>query len=220
MKRFLAVMLSLFSILSLSSEAIAGRWVQKEIYWSKAGSNPASGAVMPHDTAFAPSPFKTSGGIDTTGKFTLRDADVWRTAHAAAVTTVDTVIAGFLLIAQDSTGAVRPTVTAVTVEIDGRIGGLRYSASDTLSVGWVQVDSLACTFVNNFPYNQVISIPIRTLNGLGGTQPGGNGPENFLSMPHRIMAFEDLRARITSVTGIMSGNLRAFIRYWDSDSQD
>lgn len=221
MKRFVVILFALLSLI-VPLTAHAGQWVQKEIFWAKGGGNPANGIVSVHDTAFAPLPFKTSGGIDTTGRFTLKNADVWRNGHAGAATTVDTCTVGYLLFQQDSTAATLSTVSSVTIEIDGRTGGFRGATTDAASSYWTQVDSTVCTFVANgatsSTYNAVLSCPIRAIFGLGGFGMGSNGPETSLNFNYRIMAFEDLRARITSQTGVLSGNLRAFIRYWDNDA--
>lgn len=219
-RRFAVLLLAILSLVPLTAHA--GQWVQKEIFWSKGGGIPSSGAVAVHDTAYAPLPFKSSGGIDTTGKFTLKNADIWRTGHGGAATTVDTTTAAFLIIQQDSAGAVLGTVSSVTVEIDGRAGGFNGPATkDLASLFWTQVDSTVCTFVANGStasvYNAVLSIPIRAISGLGGFGMGSNGPETSLNFNYRIMAFEDLRVRLTSQTGVFSGSLRAFIRYWDND---
>lgn len=222
MKRFVVPIITLFAFLFMSGSASAGHWVQKEIFWSKGGGNPANGSVSVHDTSFATVPFKTSGGIDTTGKFTLKDADVWRSAHAGAATTVDTVTIAYLVIQQDSTGATLPTVSSLTYKIDGRAGGFRGPATtDIAPTFWTQLDSTVCTFVANgatsSTYNTILTLPIRAVYGLGGFGMGSNGPETSLNFNYRIMAFEDLRVRFTTQVGVISGSLRAFIRYWDSD---
>lgn len=218
MKRFAVAFLAVLSLI-VPLTAHAGQWVQKEIFWSKGGGVPASGAVSVHDTAYAPLPFKTSGGVDTTGKFSLKDADIW-TKMPTGTTGIDTTLAAFLIIQQDSAGAVLSTVSSLTVEIDGRAGGFKGPATNDLaSLFWTQVDSTVVTYVANgatsSTYNAVLVVPIRTIWNVGGT--GSNGPENQLNWQYRLMAYEDLRARITSQTGVLSGSLRAFIRYWDND---
>lgn len=223
MKRAFAAFLAVL-LLGAPLTASAGRWVQKEIFWSKGGGQAISGAVSVHDTAYATYPLKTSLTPDTTGRFSLNNADVWRTGHAGAATTVDTVTVAFLIIAQDSTRSVagpNNTITSITYETDGRAGGFRSGPTDSLNVAWAKVDSTVATFApGDLASNGAMVLPIRAVNGLGGSAPGGNGPENFYMMPYRMMAYDNLRVRITACTGIFSGSLRAFIRYWDSDPDD
>ena len=225
MKRFLVSLLTVATLLA-PLPADAGRWVQKEIFWAKGGAT-QWGTVSVHDTTYAPNPFKTSLVPDTTGKFTLKHADVWRDGHAGPATSVDTVIVAYLLVQRDSTQSVSgppTTVSSVTYEIDGRAGGYKFAPTDTLPTMWTQVDSTVATFVagpGTGLHNNVLSMPIRAINGAGSTVGQAAADlYNFVNTGYRLMAFEDLRVRFTAVTGIMSGSLRAFVRYWDSDPDE
>ena len=209
MKRF--VSLIALVVVSFSFSTAHAEWIQKEIQWRKSYVGGASGtSIVIRDTLYAPYPFATSGTADTTADFKLSDCYPWRDGHSGAATTVDTVYFAYVVVQQDSAAAGTPTVSSVTYEIDGRAGG--FGGAVNLA-RYTQIDSTVATFVNSSGvYSFVPSLPIRAISGLGGV--GSNGPENALNFAYRIMAFDALRVRISAVTGVMSGSLRVFLRYW------
>ncbi len=205
MKRFVFAFLTLFAILSLVPTAEAA-WVQKEIFWRKSSVRGTS--IWVRDTTHT----VLAGEVaDTTGEFSIKEADIWFN-HPGAATTVDTVYFAYIVLQADSSVRGTESITSVTVEVDGRAIG----AGPTIALdNWQQVDSTVVTFVDSDPLNRVLAIPLRAISGLGGL--GSNGPENALNYFYRIMAFETLRVRFSAATGILSGGVRAYLRYFDQD---
>jgi hypothetical protein len=210
--------LCLLTLFALSIPLVAhAEWVTKELGWRKSSIGPtgSSTGIWVRDTLHAPYPIATSGTADTTADFSINDAMRW-SKSPTGTTGIDTAWVAYILIQQDSTGAGAPTVSSLTVEIDGRVGGFGPVVN---LARYTQLDSTVTTFVNSAGvYNYVLNVPVRALFGLGGT--GGNGPENHLNLFYRMMAYPTLRARISAATGVMSGSLRAFIRYWKGPSFD
>lgn len=197
-------LLTLFALVSFAPVADAGKWVQKEIFWRKSSYYNAN-TIWVRDTS------KTvlAGEVaDTTGDFSLSDAEIWFN-HPGAATTVDTAYVAYVVLQADSSVRGTESISSVTVEIDGRAAGFGPTIDLT---NYQQVDSTVVTFVDSDPLNRVLAIPIRAVSGLGGA--GSNGPENSQNFFYRIMAFETLRVRFSTATGILSGGVRAYIRYW------
>lgn len=221
-RRFVAPFLAVLALLAFAPAAHAGHWVTKEIKWRTSGIGPtgSSTTIFVRDTTFAPNPIKSSMTADTTGTFDLNNASIWLPDPGAATTT-DTLWVAYLMIQPDTTVAVIPTVGSVTYEIDGRVGG--YGSPANLN-GWTQIDSTVATFVNNglggqsLVYNNVLACPIRVIGGLGGV--GSVEPQGALNFAYRLMAFDALRVRLTAAAGVMSGNVRAFIRYYKEEGVD
>jgi hypothetical protein len=219
-KRILLFLFALFSFaLMASAPAEAGEWHQKEIFWRKTsvGSPTDPTAIYSRDTTFAPYPIKTSLTADTTGSFSISEAALWSPYNGTA-SAIDTAWVAFLVITVDSSAAtVGSTVSAITTEIDGRAGGFSGGVvNGVVNPGnWTQVDSTVTSFVANGTtssmYNQTLTIPIRAIRGALGQ--GSVTSEAIGNHFYRLMAFEQLRVRITAATGVLSGNLRAFIRY-------
>lgn len=212
-KRF-APLLAVFALL-VPLTAHAGRWVQQPVGWkiSNQGGPNGTTAIWVRDTLYAPVPLKVSGTPDTTASFSLSNAAVWR-RHDGAATTVDSVYFAYIVLQQDSTASATNTLSSLSYEIDGRIGGIGSPAD---LANWVQIDSTSASFIASSVYNRIISIPIRALSGLGGL--GSNGPENALGWGYRINSFDTLRMRLTSLVGVFTGGIRAYVRYWDEDPQ-
>lgn len=209
MKRFAVPFLAALSLL-VPLAADAGQWVQKEIFWRKSshGGPQGTSAIWVRDTS------KTvlAGEVaDTTGDFSIRDADIWFN-HPGAATTVDTAYVAYIVLQADSSVRGTESITSVTVEVDGRAAATG-PVSDLSN--YQQVDSTVVTFVDSDPLNRVLAIPLRAISGLGGA--GSNGPENSLNFFYRIMAFETLRVRFSTAAGILSGGVRAYVRYWDAE---
>ena len=213
MKRF-ATLFALFAVL-VPLTAHAGHWVQQTVSWrisNQGGPNGAT-AIWVRDSLYAPVPLKVGGNPDTTAGFNLNNASVWR-RHDGAATTVDSVYFAYVVLQQDSTTSTTNTLSSLSYEIDGRAGGIGSPAD---LANWVQIDSTSVSLIPSSVYNRVVALPIRALSGLGGL--GSNGPENALAWGYRINAFDTLRMRITALTGVFTGGIRAFIRYWDEDPQ-
>jgi hypothetical protein len=148
---------------------------------------------------------------DTTGDFSISEADVWFN-HPGAATLVDTAYVAYVVLQADSSVRGTESISSVTVEVDGRAA----SIGPTINLSnYQQIDSTVVTFVDSDPLNRVLSVPIRAIGGLGGL--GSNGPENALNYFYRIMSFESLRVRFSTATGILSGGVRAWVRYWDNE---
>jgi len=203
------VFLTLFALM-VPLQAFAGKWVQKEIGWklSQQGPGGTGTGIWVRDTTF----LVLAGEVaDTLGDFSLSDADIWFN-HPGAATTVDTAYVAYVVLQGDSAVRGTETLASLTMEIDGRAGGF----GTRVDLGsWQQVDSTVVTFVDSNPLNRVLTLPIRAISGLGGL--GSNGPENALNYFYRLTAFETLRVRFSTATGLLSGSVRAFIRYWDDD---
>lgn len=212
MKRFAVPFLAALSLL-VPLVADAGQWVQKEIFWRKSshGGPQGTSAIWVRDTTYT----VLAGEVaDTTGDFSINAADLWRPTKVGTATYVDTALVAFIVLQADSSVRGTESITSVTAEIDGKA----FSGGPTINLdNYQQIDSLAVTFPDFDLRNRVITVPIRAVNGLGGLQPGGNGPENFLQMPYRIHAYQTLRVRFSTAAGILSGGVRAFVRYWDEE---
>jgi hypothetical protein len=203
-KRFVWLMLTLFAVvLPVTAQA---RWVNEELGWllSSVGTPRNATGIYVRDTTFN---VVAAGQTDTTGTFSLNAAAPWN-PRPGLTTLADTSYFAFLVLQSDSTATVANTIISLTYEIDGRMGGLGGNVSH---VGWTQVDSTLAKFLNT-PTANVVAAPIRAISGIGGA-PDAENSINFFS---RITAFDDLRIRITSVTGLMT-SCRAFVRYWVPD---
>jgi hypothetical protein len=214
-KRTLLFLFALFSFaLAASVTASAGQWVQKEIYWhlSSRGSPLDGTAIFQRDTLYGV--FNSEAVDDTTGAFSLDDADPipWGAvapgiAQVSGIPTAmyayksDTTVAAFLVFQPDSSGPPTATVSAMTWIVEGRAVGT--GSVVTNARGWVKADSALVNGAAGGTLNvgmESVSFPIRTIT------PYGN-----------IRRWGQLRARASAITGILSGRVRAFVRYWDDD---
>lgn len=189
--------------------AVAGKWRQNEIKWhlTSVGSPTSATAIFQRDTTFN---VVAGNAADTTGNFSLSDADVWP-GNGFATGSADTVVVGFLVIQSDTAVSTASTVTSVTYEIDGRAGGF---GSSVVNSQWTQVDSMVVNIVADAAAGGVISLPVLARSNLFlGTQGAGAVSANSY---YRLMAYGDLRCRLTAVTGIMP-QARVFWRYWEDD---
>lgn len=207
-----AVALTAFLAALLPVSAFAGQWRQNEVKWHKSsvGSPTDPTAIYIRDTV------KTviAASIpDTTGSFTLKDADVWPGNGAATVAAVaDTVLVGWLLFQSDTSVAISSAVTSITYEIDGRAAGIGVTTDN--AQGWTQVDTAVVSVVADAAFGGTIAIPIAAKQGIYLTTLGAGALVN--SAYFRLMAYNELRVRITATTGIM-GAARVWFRWWDED---
>jgi hypothetical protein len=212
MKRFAAILM-LFSIVSyvaLPLTAEAGQWRQNEIKWHRTsvGSPTNATGIYVRDTTYT---VVAASVLDTTGTFSATPAGVWP-GNGVGTASADTSIVGFLVIQSDTTAAISSAVTSVTYEIDGRQGGFGVATDN--AEGWTQVDSSVVNCVADAAFGGTIALPIRAIadNFLTtGTLGATTGNRYF-----RIMAYNDLRCRITATTGVM-GAARVWWRWWSDN---
>ena len=208
---------AIFAVL-LPLPALAGQWRQKEIKWhiTSVGSPTNATAIYNRDTTYT---VVATSQVDTTGSFSLTQADVFRGGHSGAATMVDTCLAGFLLIQGDSSTTIANTISGITVEIDGRAVGTGAASGNA---SWTVIDStvaspIAAGSTTDGP-TAVCIIPLRAMNALGGI--GGslnNGAAaGAVNQPYKIFACEELRVRLSPTAGLMSA-ARVFVRWWDED---
>lgn len=219
-RKFAAVTcLAALALGTLAPYATAGMWVQKEIKWhlTSVGTPTNPTGIYNRDTTYN---VVAASQVDTTGEFSLSRADLFPNVHVGAATTVDTSLAGFLVFQGDSSVAVGSTISAMTYEVDGRAQATGASSGNT---GWTQIDSVVVSTipatgqVTDGP-TSVCIIPLRAINALGGIGGSLLTGVNIMNEPYKIFACEDLRVRLTSVTGVLSA-CRVFVRYWDNDAQ-
>lgn len=209
MKRF-AVLFTLLAM--LLAPAAHAEWVTVQGHWkiSSQGSPTSGTAIYVRDTLYN---VIAAGQTDTIGSFSLDEAGLPPRGMAPpAGLTVgviqasgdfksDTTTVAWLLFTPDSSAApTTPTLSALTVLFDGRPAGLGRRSTGDLGSGWVKADS---ALVNGaaggtlIVGNESVAVPIRTISPYGSVLRWGN-----------------LRARITSATGVLSGGIRVFLRYW------
>lgn len=219
MKRSVFALLSLCALVGLMVFGMAeARWVQKEVKWqiSYQGGSATGTNIIVHDTAYA----VFGGGtttLDTTMGFSLDDADVpprgqvsiglneqVAASAGGAAWQNDTTLVGYLVFTSDSSAAAAATMTALTMFIDGRVGGYGPSPAVSLSQGWVKQDSIAISSATGLNMtgatDQSIAFPLRTIGTYGNIRKWG-----------------ELRAREVSATGTLSA-CRVFLRYWKNDA--
>lgn len=200
MKRF---WIPLFALLALASSvpSSAGEWVTKEIKWQLTYQGGASGTdITTRDTTFN---VIAGGQTDTTGVFSIQGAVPFLSKTATVTTNSDTTVVAFLLFAPDSLGVTAPSVSSITVEIDGGIRGMR---GNSLLSSFAQIDSVVAA---GNSIRGVVSVPIRAIGSL--SNPALTTFQ--YNREYGMLAWPDLRARITAATGVMSA-ARAYVRYW------
>lgn len=212
MKRAFLAILTLFA-LAIPLTADAGRWVTKEIKWRISGIGPTgvSTTIWVRDTSTV-----VFGGrsttTDTTGTFSLNDADIpprgsLANPHGVGWTTeTDSLEFAYLVFQTDSAAMGTPTVgtgAAFPVVIQGRVAAV--GPASALSSGWVTADSIVLA-TGQGAYSTV-AIPIRSC-GIYGAGTGAN-----------IRAFEELRA-YNAGTGVgYLPSARAFLRYYTTSER-
>lgn len=209
MKRSL---LALFAVLALLiPAAVNAAWVTDPLSWRETyvgGSNGTS--IVVRDTLYD---VVAAGQADTSWTFSLDRAMVpFRGMAPPGVNTVgstnisngnqsDTTTVAWLVFACDSSVAVTPTLTSLTVLFDGRMGPVRALTAAT-DAGWVKADS---ALVNGAAggtlilANETVAVPIRTISPYGS-----------------VLRYDTLRARVTSATGVLT-SCRLYLRYWRPD---
>lgn len=211
MKRILTSALLALATLFLPLTAHAGHWVTDPHTWriSYQGGCATCTNIIVRDTL---ANLIAAGRVDTVSDFSLNRArPIPRGAVApgtlGSINTTngsgsDTTVVGYIVFQCDSASApTTPTLSSMTVLIDGRMGG--FGSNTTLARGWVKADSALINGAAGgtlIAGDETIAVPIRTIS------PYGN-----------VMRWQDLRARITAATGVMSGAVRVFIRYWTDD---
>jgi len=206
-KRFAAqVTLATLLAMTVVSAARAG-WVTKEIFWQQTnqGGPYAPTSVWTRDTTYN---VVAASQTDTTGAFSLDQMGFPPFYARTSTMANDTTVVGWVLLVPDSLGVTAPTLSSVTAEIDGGIRGMEGSTG--LS-GWTQVDSSVVTGRATATAS-AFRIPLKSI----GQDAGIVHVANTDAAGYALLAYPDLRLRITSVVGVMSA-CRAFVRYWKND---
>lgn len=209
MKRFaflIAVLMA--AILPATSHA---EWVDKEIFWQMSSrGTPFDGTgIYVRDTSFTVIQ-GVAAALDTTGEFSLNYAScpfrggtgVSGATSALAPSGSDTCNVAYLMFSADSSAApTTPTLTSATILIDGAPPGK--STNTTLAGNWQRADSIVVNSVGTngtYPLaagSTAFAVPIRTIGPYG-----------------HVQRFSIFRARISAATGILSGSVRVWLRYW------
>lgn len=183
-------------------------WKQKELRWTLSGVTGDGSGIYIRDTTKV----VLGGGtttLDTTAWFTVSDATpVLRGAQdlrvvngsLAGAAGNDTTIIGWLVFQADSSAAPTATLTTMTMIIEGRGGGFGLNTSNAR--GWVKVDSVVVNGSAGATGLETVIAPLRTIGAITGQNTANN-----------LSAFEQLRARVLTATGILS-SARVFVRYW------
>jgi len=188
-------------------------WVTNETGWvitAQGGPGCAPTAICFRDTSLN---VIAAGQTDTLWEFSLEhlSSDLPGRGPRATAAVGDTMILGYLVFAQDSAGATAANITSITVEVDGRVGNA-HGVTVGQSGMWKQLDSLVVRQTPFDPDEQgILVVPIRAAyTTMDNYDPGGAGE----SPKPKYLAFaaDRFRARITSVTGVMTA-ARAFVRY-------
>ena len=178
-------------------------WVQREIGWKLSGVTGDGASIYVRDT----NKVVLGGGsttVDTTGWFSLRAAQpLPRGALAPGIqangySQNDSTIAGYLVFQADSSAAPTASLTTMTLIIEGRAAGL--GPTTTLARGWVNGTAGNAIM-------ETIVAPLRTITTITGQNTINN-----------MNAYDDLRARVLTATGILSA-ARAYVRYWRPPGQ-
>lgn len=202
----------LFAVLCLLSLCLpmvaSAEWVQKEIKWNISGVTGTGDGIYVRDT----SKVILGGGtttLDTTGTFTLKFAVPPRGAPpiagtvngtTAGATNADSCAIAYLVFQADSTAAPTATLSTMTLIVDGRSGG--FGPTVTMGRGWVKCDSIVVNAAAGNAALETIIAPIANISRITGQNTNIS-----------VQAFEQLRARVLSATGVLS-SARAFVRYW------
>lgn len=200
--------LAALALTALLAFPVHAEWVQKEVQWqlSQQGGPSGTTAIWVRDTAQA---ILSGDTRDTTGWFSIDEAvppPRGSQSVGAQVTAPgnDTTTVAWLVFATDTAVVGTATLTSMTWIIDGR--PTRPNATEvTLSRGWVKADSVLVNGASAEGLilgNESVAVPIRTIS------PYGN-----------VQRWAYLRGRQTAATGILSGGVRVYIRYWRPDNQ-
>lgn len=213
MRKYFATLAVMLGLCVGASVAIAQvEWVTKEVKWAhtRQGSPTGAGDIYQRDTTFN---VIAASQTDTTHVFTLEhlSSNLLGRGPRATAAVGDTLILGYLVIAQDSAGATASTVSVAGVLIDGTIDNVSGVTAGNRG-NWKQLDSLV---IRQSPYNPddtgPLVIPIRAAyTTMDNYDPGG-----VIESPkpkYLAFGFDKFRARITGVTGVMTA-ARVFVRY-------
>ena len=200
MKRALFTLFAV-AVLVIPATVLAGQWKRDPLRWLETYQGGSSGtAIVSRDTLFD---VIAGGQTDTLWAFSIKDARVFRPFQTATV--ADTFVIAWLVFSPDSAGVADPTVSSITVEIDGRAGG--YGANTVTEGGWAQVDSIVAI---GHSVRGSITVPLRVVGGPLDNPVITTSPYN---REYRLLAYPELRARITAATGVMSA-CKVHLRYW------
>jgi hypothetical protein len=210
MKRAL---LTLFAVLTLIVPLTASaEWVTEQLSWRETrlgGSNGTS--IVGVDTTYD---VIAAGQVDTVKSFSLNRASPPPRGMAPPAGQVvgvpnqtngnyaDTTTVAWVVFAADSTVPIVPTLSSMTLIFDGRMGPTRANTANT-DAGWVKADSALVNGAAGGTLiigNETVRVPIRSISPYGST-----------------LAFESLRCRITSATGVLT-SARVYLRYWQDRS--
>lgn len=209
MKRFPAVLSTLFLLALFAVPVHAGGWEQREIGWFKSsvGSPTSATAAFIRDTTYNVfgGTVTTSGTLDTTAVFSPTEGVPFKIGDRAAAATgiTDSLAVGYLVFMTDSSTAVAGGMSSVGIIFDGRAATASSSTSGytvSSSAGWTQVDSLSVGCANGAS-TVVFPVPLSLNQRIAG---------NF---SQSILAFAHLRARPVAGVGAMPA-CRVFWRYW------
>ncbi len=205
------VALSLLAAIFCLPDAASAKWVQEEIKWqiSSVGTPTDPTGIYVRDTLYN---VLAAGQTDTTNEFSLNKATAMPRGVTGPGTGVnligatgsDTTVIGWIIACPDSNVAGTSTLSSLTMFVDGKAGG--FGATTALSMGWVKQDSALVSSAGangltlHIVGNETVTIPIRTVSPYGFTQ-----------------RYDQLRARLVTNTGLISGRIRVFIRYWVPD---
>lgn len=215
MKRAILLFVALATVLAFGSAmaitpgsgpaAQAGQWIQVPIKWRVSYQGGLSGTqIVVHDTSFV----ALSGAantLDTLADISLKYAFPQLRGNTSSVSAAtpggsgsDTLAIAYICLMPDSTAAGTATLTGIQMAIDGRVASNSVAGNLGAAAGWTFVDSLSFgTAAGVASGNTSIVLPIRSI-GIGGSN----------------QRFEFLRVRFAAVTGLLTGRVRAYLRYW------
>lgn len=128
MKRFLGALLCALALVTLTSPAFAGRWVEVQVPWER--SNTTDGLYFNSVTTTG-----AAAKVDTTSKFSLSEAMPFPLALGWGGTTLDTVVVAKLIIYGDSTVAstINFGSTAVAIHANAGVNASGWQSARTYS---------------------------------------------------------------------------------------
>jgi hypothetical protein len=94
-------------------------------------------------------------------------------------------------------------LSAITARLEGKVVPQSRTRTN-LGYGWVKQDTIVVNGASTTPLivgNEAVAIPIRTISSYGN-----------------VMRWDTLRMYFTAATGILSGSVRCWVRYWKGQS--
>lgn len=195
---------SAFALTPSVPAANSGQWAQVPLKWQISYQGGSGGtSIVVHDTSFADisGAAATLDSVVFSPKYAfpqLRGATLSASAATGGGSGSDTTAFAYICIMPDSNAAGTASLTGIQLALDGRVASNRVSGSVGASAGWSFADSMSFGAAHGVVSgNTSIVLPIRTIGLTGNNQK-----------------WEFIRVRFAAVTGILTGSVKVYLRYW------